>query len=309
MNKEKKTMYEILGVSSSASDSEIQQAYQRISQSLRSARNESNRDEIDSRLRVINVAFNTLSIKRTRDAYDARQLALEASNNAASSLSLVPIEPSDASLLKSEAMSLKAEAVSLKAEAVSLRADVLAFKVDHGGYQSPTERVLEKSSRMLSPVKKAFTIVGTLIAIGLVIQLLFMLMVNRQAATAVGDASKAQEKLMLQDYYQRTGIRVASKAEMDLLEAEDHKKEQEQRAMQEEERAKQEQERKYQKFVEDSRREGERVSQNLQIAEERAREEEELKKQRAEEEQRRKDELEAERIEREKERWRETLAN
>jgi len=196
-------------------------------------------------------------------------------------------------------MSLKAEAMSLKAEAVSLRADVMALRVDTG-YQSSTDRVLEKSSRLLSPVKKALTIVGTLIAIGMVIQLMFMLMVNRQAGQFVGEATRADEKTMLLEYYQRTGVSVGSKAEMELLEEQNRREEKEQRSIQEQERAKQEQERKLQEFERESRREGESVSQRLRIDEERIRNQQE-------EEKRMKVEEENQRIENEKEKWRRVL--
>ena len=307
MHKKKKTMYEILEVSPNALDSEIQVAHQRVSQKLQSEKNAINREEFDFMLRVINVAFNTLSQKRTRDAYDARLAALNASDKAAPQLSMVPITPTgESSSLKAEAMSLKAEAMSLKAEAVSLRADVMALKVE-SGYPTSTDSVLEKSSRMLSPVKKALTIVGSLVAMGMVVQVLFMLLVNRQAGQVVGEATKADEKVMLQDYYQRTGVRVGSKAEMDLMEAASRREEQEERAMKEQERAKQDQERKYQQFVDESRREGERVSENLHRAEEQARYEEERKARQLEEDQRRKEEEEYLRIEREKERWRRAL--
>jgi hypothetical protein len=309
VHKKKKSMYEILEISQNASDSEIQAAHQRLSQKLQSERNDTNREDIDFKLRVVNVAFDTLSIKRTRDAYDARLAALNAPDNAAASLSLVPVTPkSETPLLKAEAMSLKAEAMSLKAEAVSLRADVLSLKVD-SGYQSPADSVLEKSARVLSPIKKAFTIVGTLIAIGMVVQLLFLLLVNRQAGQVVGEAAKAEEKVMLQEYYQRTGVRVGSKAEMDLLEAANRRQEQEQRALNEQERAKQEQERKYQQFVDESRREGERISENLRRDEERARIEEERNRRQIEEEKRRQEEEENLRIEREKDRWRRVILN
>jgi hypothetical protein len=220
---------------------------------------------------------------------------------------MVPITPKpEVPSLKAEAMSLKAEAMSLKAEAVSLRADVMALKVETG-YQMHAEGVLEKSARLLSPVKRALTIVGTLIAIGMVVQLMFMLLVNRQAGQVVGEATKAEEKVMLQEYYQQTGVRVNSKAEMDLLEAANRREEQEQRAIKEQERAKQEQERKYQQFVDESRREGERISANLRQEEERARYVEEQNRRQQEAEQRRKEEEENDRIEREKERWRNVL--
>ena len=298
-------MYEMLSVSPTASDSEIQAAYQLMSENLQSARNDKNGEDIDFQLRVIGVAFNTLSVKRTRDAYDAR-LGGNALNNAATPLGLVPIVPKEASSLKTEAMLLKSEAMSLKAEAVSLKADAIALKVD-SAYRSSAESVLDKVSRWLSPVKKAFAIVATLIGIGIVVQVLFMLLINRQAGTIVAADSNANEKVILEDYYQQTGVRVGSKAEMDERIAESHRQEQEQRKIQEQERAQQQQDRQYQQFVEESRREGDMVSQNLRIAEETARREEERRTQQAEEAKRMKEEQEAERIEQQKESWRRTL--
>lgn len=305
MTKKKKTMYEMLEVSPTASDSEIQAAYQLMSKNLQSARNDKNGEDIDLQLKVIGVAFNTLSVKRTRDAYDAR-LGGNALNNEATSLGMVPIVPKEASSLKTEAMLLKSEAMSLKAEAVSLKADAIALKVD-SAYRSSAESVLDKVSRWLSPVKKAFAIVATLIGIGIVVQLMFMIFVNRQAATVVAADSKANEKVMLEDYYQRTGVRVATKEEMDSLEADNRREEQRQRLLQEQERVKQKQDYQYQQFVQESRREGDMVSQNLRIAEENARREEERKTQQAEEAKRMKEEQEAQQIEQQKESWRRTL--
>jgi hypothetical protein len=315
MHKTKQTMYEILEISPNASDSEIRVAYQRLSQKLHLEINDTNREDINFKLKVIDVAFNTLTEKSTRDAYDARMAMRNPPDNAATSLSLVPSAPKDEASLKAEAISLKSEAMSLKADALSLKADVMALKAGTG-YSLPPEHVLDKTSRLLSPVKKAFTIVGGLIAIGMVVQVLFLLLMNRHAGQAVGDAAKAEEKVMLQDYYQRTGVRVNSKTEMDLLEAADRREEQKQQALKEQEREQgQEQTRQedqHQRFVEEARREGEQVSANLRRAEESARYEEEMKRRGQAEEKRRKEEEESLRIEREKdrlERERERLRN
>ncbi len=308
MKNEKKTMYEILEVSPDASDSEIQAAHQRLSQQLQSERSDGDSDDIEFKLRVLNVAFNTLSVKRTRDAYDARLAALNAPAGGAAPHGLIPVEPKEnASSLKAEAMSLKAEAMSLKAEAVSLRADVIALRID-SGYETPSVGVLQKFSRLLAPAKRALTIVGSLIAIGMVVQVLFLLLVNRQAVNVVNDVSKAEEKVMLQDYYQRTGVRVSSRAEMEARELEDAARQREElakRVQQEQELNKQ---REYENFVEDSRRQGEEVAADLQRAEERARYEEEQarleQERRQEEEERNQKEAERQRVQDELNRWR-----
>ncbi|MDO8991102.1 MAG: hypothetical protein Q7U91_15875, partial [Sideroxyarcus sp.] len=264
---------------------------------------------IEFTLKIINVAFNTLSVQRTRDAYDARLAALNPPASAATSLSMVPITPGDeAASLKAEAMSLRAEAMSLKAEAVSLRADVMALKVD-SGYQSPSDGVLDKTLSFLSPFKRVLTVLGSLVAMGLVVQVIFLLLMNRQAAQVVDGNAHSQDKVILQDYYQQTGVRVNSIAEMELMEAANRREEQAQRAEKEQERAKQEQEREYERFVRESRRDGEKISADLRRAEERARDEEERKQRQLMEEARWKEEQESLRIEREKERWRRVLNN
>lgn len=297
MSKKKKTMYEILEILPDASDSEIQAAHQRLTQKLQAERNYTNREDTDFMLRVVTVAFNTLSIKRTRDAYDARLAALSAPA-IAPTLSLVPTQPAvDSAALKNEAMSLKAEAMSLKAEAVSLRADVMALKIESAYQAPPSISVLQKFLKFLAPVKGALTIIGSLVAIGMVIQVLFLLLVNRQAERVVSEPSKADEKVMLQDYYQQTGVRAGSKIEVDLLEAQRRREEKDQRDQQE-------QDRKYQQFVEESRRMGEQVSADLRRAEEQARYAEEQKKRQLEQEKREQEEAERLRIEQEKERWR-----
>lgn len=300
-------MYEILEVSPDASDSEIQAAYQRLSQQLQSEKADTNSEDIGFKLRVVKVAFNTLSVKRTRDAYDARLAAINAPAGGAAPLGLIPVEPKeDVSSLKAEAMSLKAEAMSLKAEAVSLRADVIALRID-GGYEAPSVGVLKKFSRLLTPAKRALTIIGSLVAIGMVVQVLFLLLVNRQAVRVVNDASKAEEKVMLQDYYQRTGVRVRSRAEMEARELEDAARQREElakRVQQEQELSKQ---REYENFVEASRMQGEKVAADLQRAEERARYEEEQarleEERKQEEEKRNQQETERQRARDELNRW------
>jgi flagellar biosynthesis GTPase FlhF len=191
-------------------------------------------------------------------------------------------------------MSLKADAILLKADAVSLRAEALGLQV---GTQAPSARGMERFSGLLSPFKGALTILGTLIAIGMVVQVLFLLFVNRQAGQVVSEQSKADEKVMLQEYYQEHGVRAGSKLEVDMLE-------EARRRDEKANRERQEQERKYEKFVEDSRREGERVAQDLHRAEQQARYEEERQQRRLVEEKRRQEEEDQLRHEREMARWR-----
>jgi colicin import membrane protein len=83
--------------------------------------------------------------------------------------------------------------------------------------------------------------------------------------------------------------------------------EMERRAEADAQRAKDANEKKYQQFVEDSRRLGDRVSENLRHDEERAKQEEERRQERLDEEKRRQEQAESDRIEREMERHRRSL--
>lgn len=296
----KKTLYEILEVSSKASFAEIKSAHQRISQELHSENNGLSRDEIALKLKVVNFAFHTLSVQTSRDAYDAKLAKLNAPAGVVASLSLVPLPTTavatspkaDAKLISAEALSLKAEAMSLKADAMSLKADVMSMMTSaapvkfESRHRSPS-----------SPIKTAFTVIGGVVAVGLVIQVAFLLLVNRQSERTSSETAKAEEKVMLQEYYQENGVRAGSKIEADMLDAERRREETEQRAQQERDR-------KYQQFVEDSRRQGEQVSADLRRAEQEARYEEERQKRQLEEDKRNQEEDERIRIEKELNRWR-----
>jgi curved DNA-binding protein CbpA len=291
-------MYEILEVSPDASDSEIQAAHQRLTQQLKSEQTDSNREDIEFKLRVVTVAFNALSVKRTRDAYDSRLAALNAPANVDTSLSLVPLPPKvEAASLKAEAISLKAEALSLKADAVSLRADVMTLRVGGEEAQPPERSALKMFADLLSPIRGAFSILSSLVALGLIVFVIFMLTLNQHAERAVTEASKAQEKVILQNYYQEHGVRAASVDEVVLLNRQ-------QSIAAQEERARQEQQWKVERADSEARQYAEQVSHELRYAEEQTRREEEYKRRQQEEEQRNQEEAERRRIENEMNRWR-----
>jgi curved DNA-binding protein CbpA len=164
----------------------------------------------------------------------------------------------------------------------------------------------DAENRKWSPIRRLLTIIASLMAIGMVIQISVMLVAYKRASSAAGiDAgSPAAEKAYLQEFYLTYGIRAASKAEADLLLAEMRRKEEAAREEKREELARAEDERKLRQFEEESRRIGAQVSENLQRAEreaERAREEEIRRK---EEKERAVKEAEKAKLEREINRWR-----
>lgn len=309
MIKKKKTMYELLEVSPNASYAEIKTAYQRLSQNLQTEKTDLNREVIDFRMNLINVAFHTLSSPASRDSYDAQLISSNTPANVVTPGNSVVLKPTvEALYLRADAASLRADAASLRADAILLRADATSLKVVSKPYEENHESPLKMISLMFaglaSPLKKILTILGSVVAVIMVLQVVFLLVANRK--TEITPGSNA-EKLYLQQYYQENGVRPASKIEADLLDAENRRLEivnrnkvNEQRS---EEREKQRLDDENRRFVEEARRLGEKVSENVRRDEERARNEEERKQQRLDEEKRRQEEAEINRIEREKARW------
>jgi len=305
VTQKKKTLYEILAVSSKASYPDIQAAYQSMLGQLEVEKDRLGRDDYAFKLKVLSVAFNTLSTPATRDAYDARLTTLDAPAPVGASRNAVVLQP-DAT-----AISLRAEAMSLRAEAMSLRADALSMKADAAPFthESDAQSVASSIFSNVAPaLRKAAVIVGAVLAVGMVIQVAFLLMANRRGDGDSGGVSKASEKAAIQEYYQTHGVRPGSKIEADLLEVENRRKENEQRTTErEKQRTKDDSER----FEVESRRKGEQAAEAVRLAEEQAREqgrrEDERKKAQQEEDRRVKDEATRIRLEKEKDKWRETL--
>jgi curved DNA-binding protein CbpA len=162
------------------------------------------------------------------------------------------------------------------------------------------------------PMQVLRPLIAVLKAIILLILIAFLLMVLRNAgrSSAGADAlqsaaeKKDEEKAAIQEYYQRNGVRVGSKAEIELLEAANRDAANRQK---EQDRKKAEEDRKYQEFLRESRQEGERVSNNLRRAEESAQREEERQRKQAEYEQRMAAAREEARIEAQRRKWQRDL--
>lgn len=158
-----------------------------------------------------------------------------------------------------------------------------------------------------------------LVGLFLVIQII-MLYVSYRFQSTPGDAvvvdKSTEEKIMLEQFYQETGMRAASITEMQLMQAELNRKEEEARKLQEEELAKRTQEREYERFVEESRSIGSQITNRVNYEEEMQRRQEAYRQQQQAEEERyrqeqemyRKQEEQA-RIEAEKSKWRSVILN
>jgi curved DNA-binding protein CbpA len=141
-------------------------------------------------------------------------------------------------------------------------------------WQSPAlhaEAALE--DKKWSPIRRLLTVIAGLMAIGMAIQLVWVLTAYQRTSAAVGGSevgSSAAEKVYLQDLYQTHGIRAANRAEAELLLADIQRKEQAEREQRTKEQQAQEQERKQRRFEEEARREGAMVTANVMQAEQEA---------------------------------------
>ena len=310
MTPKKKTLYEILAVAENASDAEIQVGYEIALAKLQLQKDRISSDDFDFKLKVIQMAFTTLSTPSSRDVYDAK-LAVSPpppatpAATAAPALALVPLE------VEADALSLRAEAMALRAEAMTMRADVLALRsgaavpLDNRSFSADRQRHAPSPT---SPSRKILMAVGTVLAIVMVTQATRMVMGNRQANVAAATAAQANEKVVLQEYYQTHGVRPANIAEMELLEAAKRRQEAAQRTA---ERDKNKVEQDARRFEEESRRRAAQVSESLRLAELEAsrqvRREDEQRERQQREDTRYKEEKERQRIERQKAEWREVL--
>lgn len=305
MATKKKTFYEILAVAPSATDEEIQANYQSLTFTLRSQKKLFTPDEYELKLKIIDLAFKTLISPSSRNAYDAELAAgMVAAGDSTPPAGLV-LQPD------SSAISLKAEAIALRAEAISLRVDALAMKSDVAAFSAPGihETSGQATISALTPnLRKIAMFLGALLAGWMVVQVFSLLMFNRHTSLTEEAAAKANEKMIIQEYYQKHGVRASSKAEVDLLEAQAQRKEAEERRI-EREKLKAEEDAK--DFEKESRRRAEQVSADLRYSEsqaqEQARREEAEKKWEQDQEKKAREKAENDRIEREKQRWQETL--
>lgn len=309
MTTKKKNFYEILAIRPDATHEEIQAGYDSLILALKSQQKLFKPEDYELKLKIINMAFNMLSIPASRAAYDAELAASRTARPDPAASNAITLRPD------AETMSLKAEAIALRAEAISLRVDALSMKSDIGAFNNPGNYQGSGPSGAfgLTPsLKKILLFLGFMLAGWMVIQVMSLLFFNRNSSMGSSAAAKAEEKAIIQEYYQTHGVRVKTRAEVELLEAEERRKEKEIRTAEYE---KQRAEENARRFEEDARHRADQVSANLQYSENKAREqadreerEEAEKKWREDEAKRQIEQAERDRIEREKERWRQTLS-
>ncbi|MES2187124.1 MAG: DnaJ domain-containing protein [Pseudomonadota bacterium] len=299
---QKKTLYQILGVAPDASDIELQAAHETVSAKLHLHQERLGPDDFKLKLKVLTLAYKTLSTPSERGAYDARLAATAPPPVPVPAMALAPQEAgADALSLKAEAMALRAEAMHMRAEALSMRSGPPSTYRDRSLYAVQDASAF---SGVAPAMRKILMGLGTLFAIAIVSQVLATMFYHRRAHVEAVAAEKASEQVLLQEYYQTHGVRPANKAELDLLEAENRRKENETRTA---EREKTRLDQNARRFEEESRRRGEQASAALRYtelqAQERARREDDSKQMQQRNEQRVKDQQERTRLDRLKAEW------
>lgn len=286
MTTKKKTLYEILGVAPDASLDDIKAAHKRLSDHLLLGRSNLSQEELNFQRQVLDVALFTLSTPLSRDDYDAK---IAAPTPPVATIKL-PLKAGERSLSMAAAVEKNSQ----------LSAALLANQTTSFDVAATTVKSSVKS------LKYIFRFIAGFIVLLVVIKWGVSSMTHRNPAigmaemmAAEGKMSSTEEKLYLQEYYQKYGVRPANKAEADLLDIERRRKENAEKAAELERKKAADAEK---KFVEESRRIADEVSANLQREEEKARYEAMRKERQLAEEKRQQEQAERYRQEAEKRR-------
>jgi hypothetical protein len=271
---QKPNLYDILGVSAHADSSQIHQAVQLKLADLDRLGTATDASAKNSQQQMIRLAASTLLDPSTRQSYDAK--LSQSGRMTDSRMSSAPTHfPSDAQALAlmpladtaqvKEAVKLRADAISLRAEAMSLRADALLLQAG-SGTAAMSGNDAGRSSALMNVLTSGpllrvlmFLVVMCAVAFGLSRCIGNMPLQGNAAAT------QATEKAALQEYFQTHGIRPANMAELELLEAERRRKENEARnAKQDVDKVKSDEV----KFEEESRKRAQVAADKLRLEEE-----------------------------------------
>lgn len=256
------TLYEVLEIPADASPERVEVAYQQLLERYASSELGASHELVVNKRKLLLQAYQTLANPVSRAAYDAAML--QASRHGHTSA--------------------------------------------YGAQPSMAQhhKALASSNPQSKTLTWLLTIIASLMAIGLLFQIVVVASAYRQQhqlqqglANDPG-MSAQQEKIWLEDFYQRTGRRAASYTEAQLIEAELARARSEQQRLQNaQEMAKHKQEAQ----LRESHYEAEQVSRNLRMKEEALRREEESRLRRQQEEERQRQEQEKRRIEAEKRQW------
>lgn len=249
---DKKSLYEILGVAPTASLAELKAAHRRRSFELMSGKAKLPRDECDYHLKLLDVALETLSDPDARTEYDIRQ-------------GLAAPPPPTLPALRPVSAADEARALQLAAAIEENHRTALA-----GEQRLQLEAIRTTVGTSTRALKTILRVVAGLIVLFFVLRGAQLAMASRRPAAAPPSPQvlRAEEMLIIQAYYKKHGVRPASRAEAELLEQEQRRRDNERREA-EFERTRDAEERA--RFAEEGRAIGREVGDELRRAEEMAR--------------------------------------
>jgi hypothetical protein len=259
MTADKQTMYEILGVLPTASHAEIKAAHRRLSLEVMTGKLGLSREDCEFRLKLLDMALDTFSDQASRDAYDAKLASSPVPSNAAFPVR-VASSPAE-----------EVRALELVAAVEGKRTTALVGYDDRKLQLQAVSSTVSAAGRSLRTILR---IIAGLLVLGFVLKMGQMAMASRHDGHRSKEIARAEEMLVIQQYYKKHGVRPASRAEAEFLEQENRRKENELRRV-EFEKARQDSE--LRSFVQESREIGQRVHEDLVYAEEQARYEDKVK--------------------------------
>jgi hypothetical protein len=271
--------------------------------------------KFDDKTQLLRVALSTLMDSAARLSYDAklnsseRQSpgALQPQRAPAPAVARAPLQtPSQA---QADALALRAEALALRADAMMIRAGIHQPEVGAAGagVAGAAGVVQAVASGSMTALKRVASAIGLLVIVGGGFFVATRLFRSDAPVRRSAMEVKASEQVVLQEYYQTHGVRPASMAELELLQADQRRRDNESRLVSQD---RDKQEREARQFEEESRRRADQVAENLRRAEESAKAEAERQRYedlRKKEIERQQAEVEQRRIDREKAHWQEVL--
>lgn len=210
MTDNKSSLYEILGVTPSATTEQIKAAHRRQSLQVMSGQLGLSREACDARLQALDAALATLSDPEARANYDREQGIAPATIT----WSIAPVEPREERALRI------ADAVAdIHRQQLAVSAPP---KLDFG----EVSHSLGATGRALKTIMRIAILVLVLMA---VIRMGQNVLAHRKPGGPMAPppdiAARAEEKLRVQEYFKRTGVRVANAAEARALDDERHRAE------------------------------------------------------------------------------------
>jgi flagellar biosynthesis GTPase FlhF len=314
----KPNLYEVLGLNPRADSADIEFARKNLLDALEINASGLDSASLSHRKMMIRVAANTLLDPSSRLTYD-QSLAREASdmssmpsaNNpyALNSMGMSTALSSTMAPTRSDihdSVNLRAESLSLRAEALALRADAMLLQAGVPLNSSASANTASGLARFFASGAMWRTVIffGLLATVGL--------MLSRCAFNVPTQGSAAQnraaEKAALQEYFQTYGVRPANMAELELLQAERRRRDNEQKS---EKQDKEQEARKQKQFEEESKRISDAASRQLREDEWRHQEQMLREQREAEQEARQRKEsermAEEERVRKLQEQWKQVI--